>query len=216
MACCDFTGAAGHQFTAKKAAKELQGYRRGRLAPTTRLLRDGLVNAGLNTGTLLDVGAGVGALTFELLERGIANAVALDASTAYLAAAKEEASRRGRSPAITFVHGDFVNVAAGLSPADVVTLDRVVCCYPDYASLLREAVRHAERAFAFSYPRDRWFVRWVLSVENAVRGLRANAFRTFVHPVADMQRLIADAGFRLVDQSSTAVWAADIYTRDSA
>jgi SAM-dependent methyltransferase len=211
--CCDFTSAAGQQFTAKKAAKELRGYRRGRLGPTTRLLRDSLLNTRLNRGTLLDIGAGVGALTFELLEHGVASAVAVDASSAYLAAAQEEASRRNRSQSIAFVHGDFVNVAGQLSPADVVTLDRVVCCYADYTSLLSEAVRRAERAFAFSYPRDRWFVRLGLGVENAMRRVRSNAFRTFVHPVADMQRLIAKAGFELVHQSQTSTWAVEIHTR---
>jgi cyclopropane fatty-acyl-phospholipid synthase-like methyltransferase len=51
-------------------------------------------------GILLDVGCGIGALTFELLERGMNQAVAVNASAAYLAAASEEAARRGASAAI--------------------------------------------------------------------------------------------------------------------
>src|SRR4030095_11643863 len=94
MGCCgcDFETAVGQQFTAKKAAKQLQGYRRGNVCPTTRLLREGVVDAGLNTGSLLDIGGGVGALSFELLDRGIASAVAVEASPAYLAAVAEEAA----------------------------------------------------------------------------------------------------------------------------
>lgn len=68
--CGDFTSAADRQFTEAKAAKELKAYRRGRIGPTTRRLRDGLAEAGLAHGTLLDIGGGVGALTFELLDRG--------------------------------------------------------------------------------------------------------------------------------------------------
>jgi SAM-dependent methyltransferase len=213
--CCDFTGPAGQQFDAKMAAKQLRGYRRGKVGPTTRLLRDGIVNARLNEGTVLDVGAGIGALTFELLDRGAQSAVAVEASSAYLAAASEEAARRNRSRAVAFVHGDFVNVANTVPVADVVTLDRVVCCYPDYRSLLDKATRHASRGLALSYPRDRWFVRLTVRIENALRRLRSADFQTFVHPVDVMEGAIGDAGFERVVRSQTAAWTADIYLRRS-
>jgi SAM-dependent methyltransferase len=211
--CCDFTSAAGQQFTAEMAAKEVQAYRRGRLGSTTRLLRDGVVNSGLNHGILLDVGVGIGALSFELLERGFSRVVAVDASRSYLAIASEEASRRRRSASISFVHGDFVNISGELSAADVVTLDRVVCCYPDDQSLLGQAIKHAERGLALSYPRDRWFVRWGIGVENALRRVSSNTFRAFVHSPAGMERLIGEAGFDLVSRSETWMWAADVYAR---
>jgi SAM-dependent methyltransferase len=211
--CCDFTDAAGEQFDARKAAKQLRDYRRGQVGATTRLLRDGLVTARLNTGALLDIGAGIGALTFELLERGVASATAVEASSAYLAAAREEATRQNRSTAITFRHGDYVNLANDLPVADVVTLDRVVCCYADYRSLLDHATRQARRGLALSYPRDRWFVRLGVRMENAVRGFRSNTFRTFVHPVNEMQSLIRERGFELLMRNQTVAWSADVYGR---
>jgi hypothetical protein len=94
-------------------------------------------------------------LTFELLERGFDRAVIVEASAGYTAAASSEAARRGRSKHVHFVSGDFLEVAGTVPAASVVALDRVVCCYPLYEELLNEAVRHAERGFAFSYPRDR-------------------------------------------------------------
>src|SRR5687768_7478362 len=123
--CCGYGDAADRQFTAKKASQELARYRRNGPGVTTRLLRDGLVDAGIVDGALLDVGAGVGALTFELLDRGIARATAVDASSFYLDAAREEAKRRGRFNAIEFIRGDFVDIAPRLTSASVVTLDRV-------------------------------------------------------------------------------------------
>jgi len=39
-------------------AKELAAYRKGRVGPTTRLLRDGVVELGLSDGSLLDIGGG--------------------------------------------------------------------------------------------------------------------------------------------------------------
>lgn len=46
-------------------------------------------------------------------------------------AAQEEAKRKGLDDRIRFYHGDFVDLASEIPPADIVTLDRVICCYPD-------------------------------------------------------------------------------------
>jgi len=97
--------------------------------------------------------------------------------------------------------------------ASVVALDRVVCCYPLYEDLLREALHHAERGFAFSYPRDRWYVRAGMRLENALRRSRRNGFRTFVHPETKMRELITRAGFDLVSQRRTLVWSSDVFVR---
>jgi len=187
-------------------------YRKGRLGPTTRLLRDGVIELGLNRGSLLDIGGGVGALTFELLERGIATAVMADASIAYVTAAKGESVRRGHSTSATIVHGDLFERSNELPTANLVTLDRVVCCYPSYEPMLEEAIRHAERGFALSYPRDRWFVRAAMRLENARRA-RRSGFRTFVHPPRQMQEVIERAAFELARRRTTAMWAIDVYVR---
>ncbi len=72
MTCCcsNFGGAAEQQFTRKKAAQELTQYRKKGPGPTTRLLQDGLVSAKTLDGVLLDIGCGIGSLTFGLLEAG--------------------------------------------------------------------------------------------------------------------------------------------------
>jgi len=210
--CCDFTDTVDQQFTSKKAGNELERYRRKGVGPTTRLLLDGISQVGVTDGTLLDVGAGVGALTFELLERGFNRAVIVEASAGYTAAASSEAARRGRSKDVHFVSGDFLEVAGTVPAASVVALDRVVCCYPLYEELLNEAVRHAEQGFAFSYPRDRWYVRAGMKAENALRR-RKSGFQTFVHPETKMRELITRAGFDLVFQRRTLVWSADVFVR---
>ncbi|MBI4483262.1 MAG: class I SAM-dependent methyltransferase [Acidobacteria bacterium] len=218
MSCCcsRFCSATERQFNQQVAARDVARYRRKGPPATTRLLRDGLRAAGPLTGTLLDIGSGIGALTFELLEIGVQHAVAVDASEAYVTAGRHEADRRGRAHAVDWKHGDFVSRALEFQPATVVTLDRVVCCYPVHERLLLEAVRRAERWLALSYPRDRWYVRVGMALENAGRRLAGNPFRTFVHPPAVMERLIRGGGFRLVSRRNTAVWCVDIYAKADA
>ena len=213
--CCGFDDTADQHFNADKVAKELALYRRKGPRPTTRRLRDGLVLAGLRHGTILDIGGGLGILSLELLEVGFSRAVVVDASSAYLAAASEEATRRGRSASTEFVHGDFLAMANQFPSVSVVTLDRVVCCYPLYEPLLQRALQLAQTGFAMSYPRDRWFVRAGNWYENAMRRRRGNPFRAFVHPPSEMMRIVEQAGFELASRRRTLAWSSDVFVKRS-
>ena len=214
MSCCSGTcSAIESHFDASVARRELHSYRKKGPGVTTRLLRDGLIEEAELTGTLLDIGAGIGALTLELLERGIQRAVSVDASSAFVSAGREETLRRNRAGQIEWVHGDFVDLAETLREADVVTLDRVVCCYPRFEPLLAGAARHAKRSLAISYPRDVWYVRAVMALENLARRLRGSAFRVVVHPAVEMERLVRSQGFTLTRRRTTWIWSIDIYSR---
>jgi magnesium-protoporphyrin O-methyltransferase len=213
-ACCSTYGnVAGAHFDEKIARRDLENYRKNGAGQTARLLRDMLLDAGAVDGVLLDVGSGIGGLSFDLLERGVTRAIAVDASAAYLAAAAQEAARRDRLRAVEFRHGDFLDVGSAIPPATVVTMDRVICCYPAFESLLNEALRHAEHFFAYSYPRDLWYVRAAIAGENAVRRFKRNPFRAFVHPVAHMTQTIERAGFRLAAGRRSWQWAAEVWVR---
>ena len=213
-ACCSaFECAADLQFNEKKAIEELKRYRTKGPGPTTRWLQQDLEHAGTLSGTLLDIGSGIGSLTFGLLERGVTHAVAVDASSAYNGVARQEAARLGRADAVRFVHADFVSVAPELPAATLVTLDRVVCCYPSFEVLLNAALHHADLCLALSYPRDVWYVRLGVMLENAPRRLKKNPFRTFVHPATRMEELIRSAGFELSTRRETWKWSVDVYRR---
>jgi SAM-dependent methyltransferase len=211
--CAPFEDVADQQFSRKKAAAELKRYREKGAGATTRLLEEGIVRAGALEGTLLDIGAGIGSLTFALLNRGIANAFAVDASSAYVEMARQEADRLHRGGDVRFLHADFVSVAHDLPVATVVTLDRVVCCYPAYEPLLTAALRHANRCLALSYPRNAWYVRLGMEIENGQRRLTRNSFRTFVHPSEKIEQVIQGAGFTLDSRRETWMWSVDVYTR---
>ena len=215
MACCGSPvgGAAERQFDRKRADADLAQYRTKGPGPTTRLLVAGLDKAGAARGRALDVGSGVGAVTFELLRHGVTSAVGVDLSSAYVAAATDEAARLGRSASARFIHADFLDVAAQLPTSDVVTLDRVICCYPECERLLEESLRHANRYFAFSYPRDVWYVRIWMRVQNVGRHMTGNSFRTYVHSAAAMESMIRRRGFGLLSRSGTRTWCADVFGR---
>ena len=211
--CSTFGDVADEYFSEQMAARDLTRYQRKGPGATTRLIVESITAAGASKGRLLDVGSGVGSLTFELLERGVTQAVAVDASAAYLRAAAQEAARRRRTDALQFVHGDFLAVAAQLPKAHVVTLDRVVCCYPHYEPLLHEAANHATDWLALSYPRDMWLPRAAMGLENALRRRKGISFRTFVHSAAAMEEAVRRSGFDLVSRKRTWMWCIDVLRR---
>jgi SAM-dependent methyltransferase len=215
MGCCGFSETVNRQFSERRVRRELDRFRRTGPGETTRMLLEGLARAGLTPSTVLDVGAGLGGMTFGLLDRGTASAVVVEASDAYADAVAAEVAQRHRQSAVQLVRGDFLDVESQLPRADLVTLDRVVCCYPLYAELLSAALARADRGFAYSYPRDRWYVRAGAGIENVLRSVR-NRFRGFVHSEQAMERLIRDNGFERVARAHTLVWQADVFLRRSA
>jgi SAM-dependent methyltransferase len=212
--CSGFCASVAHQFDASVAAGDLKRYLKKGPCPTTRLLRDGVLRAG-GGQSLLDVGAGVGALSLELLGTGFARSVAIDAAPAYAATARAEAGARGLSDRLTILEADFVVITDLGDPADAVVMDRVVCCYPHFRPLLERALRQSLRLFAYSYPRDRWYVRLVVWAKNAARAALRRPFRAFVHPARAMEACVTGAGFARVSRATTLEWAVDVYVRST-
>jgi magnesium-protoporphyrin O-methyltransferase len=140
-------------------------------------------------------------------------AIHVDASSAYLTEARAEAARRDHTGRVTFIHADFTDVAAGLPEADIVTLDRVVCCYPDFHRLLKTAALKSRRILAMTYPRETWYTRVALGLQNALQQLRGDPFRGFLHPVRAMDELMQDSGLARVFLKRLYVWELAVYER---
>ena len=201
------------KFDAATARKKLADLQRGGPDRTTRMLLDALREQGVAGATLLDIGAGVGAVHQELLASGAASGVHVDASAAYLAVAREQATREGHATKVRFVHGDFVEVAPSLVAADVVTLDRVICCYPDVEALVGRSAEKTRRLYGAVYPRAAWWVRLGFALGNAVLRLRRSAFRIYLHAPSRIDGLLTGAGFARCHLERTLIWEVAVYRR---
>lgn len=213
MACYAHCEAADQLFSRQVAEETLRRYRRAGPDPTTRLLLAAVRETGLRDAELLDIGAGIGVLHHELLDSHVARATHVEAASGAIAVARAEAGRRGHGTRVQFLAGDFVALADAVSAADVVTLDRVICCYPDWEPLVRRSAEKAQSVYAFSIPRDRWYVRLVIWAENRWRRVTGSAFRAFVHPVAGVDDLLGTLGLRLRWSRTTVFWHVALYQR---
>lgn len=201
------------EFDERNAKNALRGYRRRGPGRETRLLIGALADAGVAGATLLDIGSGVGAVHGELLTRGAERATSVDASRGFEQAARELASERGYADRVVYRSGDFVDVASEVAPADVATLDKVVCCYPDMERLVGLSAERARRLYGLVYPRDGAIVRAIVRLHNVGRRLFRSDFRAYVHPRSAVAALLREHGFRPRSTVHTTLWAIEVYER---
>lgn len=210
MNCCQ---GIENLFNDKMVSEELKQYRVKGPGKTTRLMIDALKAEGVQGLDLLDVGGGVGAVQHHLIAAGIRQATDVDAAQAYIRAASEEAERRGIADRVHFRHGNFVDIADQVPPADVVTLDRVVCCYPDMRNLVDLSAARARKLYGLVYPRDTWFARLMVKILNVYFRLQRNPYRSYVHPTQEVDAIVRSHGLRKHYYAQTAVWQVVVYGR---
>jgi hypothetical protein len=208
--CCGVTDV----FDDAKARKDLERYRRRGPSPSTTLLLGALRDARRSLDTLLDVGGGVGAIAHELLASDVTRATIVDGSVAYLAAAREESERRSESNRLELRAGDFTEIAADIAPADVVTLDKVVCCYADMDTLLTESAARARQLYGIVYPSDAWWVRLGIALENRMLRWKGSTFRGFVHRNSAIDEVLRRAGLKPLFRSGRVWWVVAVYERE--
>ena len=179
----------------------------------TRALVNLLRAGDLRDATLLDIGGGVGAIHHELLDSGARSAVHADASAPYIRAARDEAERRGHGERLEFLYGDFVTLAGSMAPADVVTLDKVLCCYPDMEALVAASASRARRLYGAVFPRDRWFLRVGFRTMNLWQRMRRRAFRVYLHSPEAIDAAVRRQGLERRSVADTFVWRVAVYAR---
>jgi SAM-dependent methyltransferase len=202
-------------FDEKTADDDLTRYRRQGPDRTTRMLLDMIRSVGLRDATLLDIGGGIGVIDHELLEDVAETAVLVDASPPAVDAARAEARRRGTIDRMELVEGDFVARASAIDRAQIVTLDRVLCCYADVESLVRMSASRARALYGLVLPRDRAILRFsarLINVWYRIRGLR---YRAHAHPNRVVDALVADAGLRPRIEGGTWLWRVVLYDRSA-
>jgi len=200
-------------FSTKAAEDDLRRYRRQGPDRTTRALITAIRAQGIEGASLLDIGGGIGAIQLELLGAGLGSSTSVDASEAYVAVARQEATRRGYSERASHLYGTLADVQAQVEGADVVTLDRVVCCSSDLPALLGTAVDRARRMVGLVYPRPTSWNRIAARVLNAFSWLTRDTTRWHLHPEAEIRAILTRAGFERHEVARSFVWQVALYVR---
>ena len=218
MPCCkgqDYD----RMFDAKTAAKELRAYRKkGPRGVTLRLLkavRSVLKTEKTSDFTHLDIGGGVGVLQHELAESGSTRTTAVDASRPYLDLLRTAAEERGYASRQVTVEGDFTEVASDVDPSTVVTLDKVICCYPDMPALVRASAVKATAIYGISIPSDAAWVGFAARIANwFMRTVLRWDFQGYIYAHAAIDAICAEQGLTLAKNDPGALLCIRVYRRE--
>jgi SAM-dependent methyltransferase len=211
--CCD-KDLALIGYDGRDAERDLAALRSRGPGPTTQELIDAIRAQRVEGATLLDVGAGVGAVHLALLEDGAARAVDVDASREYLASARAEAERRGMADRVTYHYGDLVELAAELPPTDVVTLDSVICCYPYLPAMVTAIMTVRPRLVGLTYPRDVWWMLAFMRLFNLVHALRRSPARYFAYRHHQLRSLMAASEYTEIYDGGSPGWRVVLYRHE--
>jgi 2-polyprenyl-3-methyl-5-hydroxy-6-metoxy-1,4-benzoquinol methylase len=203
--CCSARG-VDEFFTENVARRDARRYRRRGLDANAQRVVSFVRREGVDGRTVLEVGGGVGAIQLELLRAGAAASVNVELSAAYepyAAQLADEAGLGGRTERRVL---DFAMQGDEIAAADVVVLHKVVCCYPDYETLVGAAAGHAKHELALTFPRDVMWMRLGLAVINLLQRMRRRSFRVYLHPPAAVLAVANAHGLEPASRHRGLVW----------
>lgn len=212
MDCCNPTGYRKF-FNSKEAQGNLDGYLKDGLNKMATRMASHLKDGSVTGASVIDVGCGIGAFHVELLQAGATSALAVEISAGYESAATDLLALKNLSSHVERIVTDFAEAGKEIPAADVVVLDRVVCCYPDWHKLLTSVTTHSTGRVAFSFPRDKWWNKLGLSLLNLYLRLRKVDFQTFIQPADQMLDLVESHGFSKTLDTSDLIWRGVVFER---
>lgn len=210
---CQHCCGANKLFNDKTARKDLKRYLKKGAKKQTQALIDAISKNDLSNLSLLDIGGGIGPIHYELLPKGVVKITDVDASEGYIVVAKSEAKKRKINDKISYLHGDFVDLHQEVEKHDIVTLDKVICCYPYMEDLVDYSSSKANIYYALVYPLDSGVMKFFRFLIRVVMSLKKNAFRMYVHSPEKVAARLTKNGFERIHYSRAFPWRVEVYKR---
>ena len=212
MSCCQCQGIES-MFDKKAAKRQLKRYLKKGPSKTTSMLLDAIHKKGVQGLEFLDIGGGIGAIQYDLIKAGASGGTSIEASSAYIDVVKDEILQNGLVETVSFKHGDFTTMASNVDSADIVTLDKVICCYDDMSELVGLSSKLARKIYAVIYPRDVWWTKLAFLMMNLYSRIKGCSFRTFIHPTQKVEEFIFGNGLKRNYYATTLIWQVAIFTK---
>jgi hypothetical protein len=193
-------------FSEKSAHAAVKRYQEKGLDATSRRIVDLLLSRGVEGRTVLEVGGGIGAIQIELLRAGASRAISVELTPTYEEAATELLSRLDLADRVDRKVVDFVEVGPELEAADIVVMNRVVCCYPDMPRLVGAAADRTRGVLVASFPKRRWWTRAVLAIGNFGFRVFRLEFHVFLHQPDGIRRTAEAHGLQAQSDRGGLFW----------
>ncbi|KGN30324.1 hypothetical protein N802_09270 [Knoellia sinensis KCTC 19936] len=216
MDCCPEPRGYDEVFSTGFSRSMSRRYERRGLSKLAARMVAFLESRGIRDATVLEIGGGIGDLHVELLRRGAASATNLELSANYEAESRALVERFGLADRVQTLAVDIARTPDTVEAADVVVLNRVVCCYRDVSALLTAAGERAESLLVFSHPTYTALNRALQVLENVGRRVRRQEFRGYLHDPVTMVAAVESTGLRQVMQHRGLIWSIVGFERPAA
>jgi 2-polyprenyl-3-methyl-5-hydroxy-6-metoxy-1,4-benzoquinol methylase len=202
-------------FSERNARAEATRYRRQGLDGTSRRVFEHLSKHGLAGKTILEIGGGIGTIQLELLKAGAASATCVELTPTYEEVAAELMREAGLAERIERRVMDFAEGASQIAPADIVIMNRVICCYPDMPKLTEAAAGRTRQLLVLSYPRRTWWTRIGLGLGNFVLRATKREFQIFLHPPVRILAISKQLGLAPILNQTKVFWTVTVLSRST-
>ncbi|MFY0627152.1 MAG: class I SAM-dependent methyltransferase [Reichenbachiella sp.] len=208
---CEHCCGADQIFDLQTAQKEMRKFKKRGPGLSTQKLITTIKPHIEGRESLLDIGGGIGAIQWAFLGTNGKRTTDVDSSSGYLQVASEYATENNLNS--KFISGDFNDLVPEIETHDVVTLDKVVCCYPDYEQLLKNATRKTRNVLAMTLPLGGFISNILRMFSTLYFKFRKNAFRTYIHNPKKVQSFIESQGFQIMEKTISFPWLIRVYQR---
>jgi Methyltransferase domain len=186
------------------------------LDSTSRRIVDPLLKHGVVEGrSVLEVGGGIGAIQIELLRAGANHAVSVELTPTYEETASKLLRETGLADSVERRVLDFVAAGADVEAADIVVMNRVICCYPDMPRLVGAAADRCQGVLVMSFPKRTWWTRVLLSVGNVALRVTRREFQVFLHSPVEIRYTAELHGLRALATQRGLFWEIAAWERPS-
>ena len=211
MHCC--TDCTNLHFGQSIAKRDINNYLTTGAKKSTKALLGILKLLDLQGLHLLDIGAGIGIVSYELSEYGLAEITYNDISTSYSDVFKREFGTRLGGIKVNTLLGDLVEVSENINNVDIAVLDKTICCYPHYRELVKTAADKASMWYAYVIPRDTWWVKLIHRLGELRKSLKGDRFKSYIYPVRDIENIVLQLGFEKYIQIYQREWLVAVYKK---
>ncbi len=162
---------------------------------------------------VLEIGGGIGALQAELLKRGAAQGEVIELIGDYGPYAAQLASELGVADRTSFRVHDLLEDPGTAQPADVVLMNKVICCSGEGLELTRVAAHLTRGVLVLSYPRYNWLSRLLERAQHAFFRLLGRNYRLYVRSPEQIEAAAASAGLAKIASGRSGVWEHGTFER---
>lgn len=164
----------------------------------------------------MDLGCGAGTFSVEALKNGASTSAGFDLAPEMIMAADSLAAEMELDNRAKFNLGNVAS--ADLPASEVVVMDKVICCYPEVGSLLKNASSACHEMIGFIVPRDEGLWKWPLRLAartgNLVYRLRGRKNSWFyIHSLKKIDAMLRQAGFARERKASSRMWLVFLYKK---